>query len=93
MVLADQAVTARLAACVQVSGPGESLYRWQGSVAHEQEWYLNLKTLPENITALVDWLSRQHPYELPEIICSEAAATDAYSDWMRDCLNGSGEEG
>ena len=84
--LAEQAVAERLAACVQISGPGESVYRWQGSTACEQEWYLGLKTSGEKSGELVDWLRRQHPYDLPEIICSEADASDDYAGWLLECL-------
>jgi len=91
--LAEQAVAARLAACVQITGPGESLYRWQGSTAREQEWYLNLKTTVEKRAELVDWLGKHHPYELPEIVAAEMDASDAYAGWLRSCVNGDGEEG
>ena len=90
--LAEQAVAARLAACVQITGPGESLYRWQGRVACEQEWYLSLKTSPERCAELIDWLGQNHPYDLPEIVSTEVDASDAYASWLRDCVNGNGEE-
>ena len=86
--LAEGAVAAHLAACVQTAGPGESLYLWQGSVTTEQEWYLTLKTSMEKCGELIDWLGRQHPYELPEIICSQVEATEEYAGWLRGCLIG-----
>ncbi|MEY4690240.1 MAG: hypothetical protein RIT19_565, partial [Verrucomicrobiota bacterium] len=38
------AVASGTAACAQVSGPLESIYRWQGAVESAKEWRLVLKT-------------------------------------------------
>lgn len=80
--LATGLVEVRLAACVQVSGTGLSVYRWQDKVEHEQEYYLNIKTRPEMCEAVVGWLSDHHPYETPEIFWSVCDANDEYADWL-----------
>lgn len=88
--LAELAVASRLAACAQISAAGESIYHWQGDLAHEQECYLEIKTSRDRCEALMDLLKEQHPYELPELICLEADASDAYAAWLDSCLNTGG---
>ena len=84
--LARDIITARLAACIQITGPGESIYRWQDKLEQVEEWYLSIKTSNEKRAALVDWLMKQHPYDVPEIICMDGDATDPYADWLNDTV-------
>jgi len=80
--LAAALVEQQKAACVQISGPGLSVYRWQGKVEQEQEYFLTVKTTPERCTEVVAWLSDHHPYETAEIIWREFDATDEYAAWL-----------
>ncbi|MDQ6996261.1 MAG: divalent-cation tolerance protein CutA [Mariprofundus sp.] len=81
-ILAADLMDTRLAACVQISGPGLSVYRWQGKVEQTDEYYLNIKTSLACCDDVVTWLQQNHPYELPEIILTECEATVAYADWL-----------
>jgi periplasmic divalent cation tolerance protein len=84
--LARDIITARLAACIQITGPGESIYRWQDKLEQTEEWYLSIKTSQKKQPALVDWLMKQHPYDVPEIICMSGDATNPYADWLNDTI-------
>ena len=84
--LAGNMLTAGLAACIHITGPGESIYRWQDKLEQGEEWYLSIKTSKAKRPALVDWLMQQHPYETPEIICTVADATDPYADWLNHAV-------
>ena len=44
--LASGAVTAGLAACVQIDGPMRSIYRWEGKIENSDEFRLTFKCLP-----------------------------------------------
>jgi len=81
--LAHGLIEARLAACVQVSAKGVSVYRWQGRVQDSVEYYLSIKTCAETEAKAVDWLEKHHPYDVPEIICLQGAAAQAYRDWLQ----------
>ena len=75
----------RLAACVQVSGPVHSTYRWREKVQREEEYVLTAKTLTERYEQVAAFLREAHPYELPEIIAVAVhAADDAYLKWARE---------
>lgn len=68
VVLAQDVVAARLVACVQVTGPLTSVYRWQGAVEQATEWACVMKTTQSRLPALETWIARHHPYETPELV-------------------------
>jgi len=81
--LAHALVTGRLAACVNIGTPVESMYHWQGQIETAHEVPLAIKTravLYPKVEALIGEL---HPYELPEIIAVSIAHGSApYLDWI-----------
>jgi periplasmic divalent cation tolerance protein len=80
--LAGELIERRLAACVQIVGPITSVYRWQGSVEHSQEWMCRIKTPRELYDRLAAAIRELHSYETPEIIALAVVAADAdYSAW------------
>jgi periplasmic divalent cation tolerance protein len=80
--LAGLAVEARLAACVQVSGPVTSVYRWEGSIQTDEEWVLTMKTPEEKAAELMKFIDDRHSYDTPEILVIEVdAASRAYAAW------------
>lgn len=81
--LARSVVEARLAACAQVSGPITSSYRWEGSVATDQEWVVVMKTAADRLDELVSHLRSVHPYDVPEIVATPVVGGNpAYLDWL-----------
>jgi periplasmic divalent cation tolerance protein len=82
--LARELVTRRLAACVQVSGPILSTYRWQGQIETSQEWTCTVKTLLSLYAQVAAAIGELHSYEVPEILAlpvSEVSA--AYLAWLK----------
>jgi len=65
--LARQLVESRLAACVQLA-PIHSVYRWKDAVETAAEYRLEAKTTAARVPALIAFIRRNHPYELPELI-------------------------
>ena len=75
-------VKARLAACVQVM-PIHSTYRWHNKVKQSAEWLLAAKTRSARTKALMAFIRRHHPYELPEIMAvSVTQVLPAYRQWV-----------
>ncbi|MFZ5542629.1 MAG: divalent-cation tolerance protein CutA [Pseudomonadota bacterium] len=64
--MARALVERRLAACAQISEI-ESFYTWEGTVQHEPECRVLLKTTRERYAALEAAIRGLHPYELPAI--------------------------
>jgi periplasmic divalent cation tolerance protein len=82
--IATALVDGRLAGCVQIVGPVESIYRWQGKVETAQEWQLWIKTR-SSLFAQVDHTIRAlHSYETPEVLALAVLdGSKPYLSWLR----------
>ena len=68
--IAEDLVEERLAACVQIAGPIESTYRWEGNVQRTEE-YMCIAKSEKNLYAKLERTVKEiHPYEDPEIIAA-----------------------
>jgi len=65
--LARTLLESRAAACVQIVGPVESHYWWQGEIQTEQEWLCQIKTAADTLDRLMTLIRDSHPYDTPEI--------------------------
>lgn len=81
--VASALVDAGLAACVQVSGPIRSRYRWQGAVEEAEEWTCVAKTTASAAPAAIDAIRGVHPYDVPEILVTPVVGGLAsYLEWV-----------
>lgn len=80
--IARRLVEDRLAACVQIDGGIDSVYRWNDSIEQAAEWRLTVKTSLGRTAPCVASLVEQHAYETPEVIVSEVFASPAYAEWV-----------
>lgn len=75
----------RLVACVNVTSPVTSIYRWQGKVEEATEVLMVMKTVSERLAVLVARVKELHPYKVPEVIALPVeAALPAYVEWVVD---------
>ncbi len=76
-------VEERLAACVNLSAPMESIYRWEGTIETESERQLVIKTSRDRVVALWDRVRELHPYDMPEFLVTPIVdGNDAYLRWV-----------
>jgi periplasmic divalent cation tolerance protein len=61
-------LSARLAACVNILGPIESMYRWKGAVQNDKEVSLIAKTTTRKLDALSRKVLSIHSYEVPCVV-------------------------
>lgn len=81
--LARTLVEERLAACVNLLPPMESVFRWEGQVEEDTERQVIMKTSRGRIAALWDRLRELHPYEMPEfVVLPILDGSDAYLRWL-----------
>ena len=83
MDLARVLVAERLAACVNVGAPMESMYHWQGQIETAHEVPVTIKTRAALYPRVEAAIRANHPYELPEIVA--VAMVDGlrpYLDWI-----------
>lgn len=77
-------VNLKLAACVNILGACESVYRWQGAVQTAREFPLIVKTTRARYAEIEAVIIRMHPYGVPEIIVLDIRhGLPAYLDWVR----------
>lgn len=83
--LASILVNERLAACVNVLGEMESVYRWKGAVENDRERQLIIKTTAERLPALKARLHEIHTYDVPEfIVIPVIGGSERYLSWLRE---------
>jgi periplasmic divalent cation tolerance protein len=66
--IARALVERRLAACVNVVGPIESVYRWKGAVETAGEFLCIVKTTATAVGQVTAAIKEQHSYQLPEVV-------------------------
>lgn len=90
--IAAELVDRRLAACVQISGPLTSTYRWKERIEITEEWLCIAKSLAQNFGPIEELIRRLHPYDLPEILAVPVTdGSAAYLDWLRSESSGKSE--
>jgi periplasmic divalent cation tolerance protein len=81
-------VNERLAACVNLLPPMESVFRWEGAVDRAAERQVIIKTARARVPALLARVKSLHPYEVPELlVLSVAGGSEAYLEWIRDSVS------
>jgi periplasmic divalent cation tolerance protein len=89
--IAAELIERRLAACVQVLGPIESRYRWQGKIETAKEWLCLAKTDSARYPELEATIGELHSYEEPEVVATPiVAGSRGYLRWVEQSLRGAG---
>ncbi len=85
--LAEAILNKRLAACVQIIGPIESRYWWNGHLETANEFSVLMKTHAKLYAKLEKLLLDEHPYDEPEVIATPAErVSPGYLQWLKDEL-------
>ena len=83
--IASALVERQLAACVNIVEKIESVYRWEGRVAHAAEWLLLIKTTETAFEKVRQAIKELHPYEVPEILSIAVQDGSAeYLNWIEE---------
>ena len=81
-MLSRSLIESRLAACVQIM-PIRSFYQWKGEICKEEERLLLIKTKSSLYKNIEDFISRNHPYDVPEILMVPATGgLEKYFIWI-----------
>lgn len=72
-----------LAACINILGPCQSIYRWQGAIETASEVPAIFKTTVEASDALIARLAAMHSYDVPCIaVWPIEKLLLSYSEWV-----------
>lgn len=66
--LARSIVESRLGACVNIIPNVRSIYEWESKIQEDEELILMIKTRRENVPQLIEFVKKNHPYDVPELI-------------------------
>jgi periplasmic divalent cation tolerance protein len=81
--IARKVVEKKLAACVQITGPIISVYRWQEKINEDEEWLIIFKSRLELYDRLEREIKALHDYDVPEILAiSVVNGNRDYLDWL-----------
>jgi periplasmic divalent cation tolerance protein len=81
--LARALLDQRLAACVNIGAPMESIYHWRGGIETGREIPLVIKTRSALYSNVERAIRKIHPYDTPEILAIPVTGGDArYLAWL-----------
>lgn len=80
----------KLAACINIVGPVNSLYTWEGRLNDDEEFLLIIKSRANLLEAgLIPAVQALHPYDLPEIIALPIqGGLGGYLEWITQATGG-----
>ncbi len=82
--LARHLVDQRLAACVQVSSPIRSFYRWQGESCETVEFRCTIKSISSLGERIAQAIIDLHSYDTPQIVVMPImTCSPEYAQWLR----------
>jgi len=82
--LAEALVTAKLAACVNLSALMTSVYVWEGRLEAEPEITALIKTRRDLVEEVVEAARKLHPYKIPAfLVLPIESGNDDYLAWAR----------
>lgn len=83
--VAEQLISENLAACANIGGPVDSIYRWEGKIENARETMVFFKTTSGRFAEFQKKLRSLHPYDVPEIIClGVAGGLPEYLRWVSE---------
>ncbi len=85
--IANHLLKKKLTGCVQILGPVESQYWWEGKIVKDKEWLLIIKT-SENLYKKVEKeIKAVHDYSVPEILAIPVVeGSKDYLNWLSKLL-------
>lgn len=77
-----------MAACVQKINYVKSYYMREGEMKQEEEKILLIKCLKEQKEKIEDYVAKNHPYEIPELLrLHPEHVNDAYKERMKNTVS------
>jgi periplasmic divalent cation tolerance protein len=90
--IARRLIEEKLAACVNISQPIQSVYRWEGKIERSKEFLLFIKTKRDLFPQVRAEIALVHSYHTPEIICLPIIdGSPNYLQWVSDSVRPVGE--
>lgn len=83
--IGEALVKEKLAVCVNIISPVNSIYRWKGKIEKAREALLIVKTKKSLAKKIIKKVKSMHSYECPEIIFfSISGGSRDYLEWIKE---------
>ncbi len=81
--LSYEIIENKLAACVNIVGSIQSIYRKKGKIVKDHESLLIIKTATKKVESLIKFVKEKHSYDVPEVVSLNIAEGNPdYLDWI-----------
>ena len=84
--LAKKLLNDKLAACVSIKEIN-SFYLWDKMIQNDSEYEVNIKSKPEKLNSLIEFLKIEIGYEIPQIIYKNFESERSYFEWAEKSMN------
>lgn len=85
--IARRLIEGKLAACVNITQPIQSVYWWEGKIDHGKEFLMFIKSSRDLFPQIKAEISLIHSYHTPEIICLPIIdGSRNYLQWIGDSV-------
>lgn len=85
--ISKELVKNKLSPCVNIIGGVHSIYFWENKIEDGRELLLLIKTKREFFSSVKDFIHKNHPYDVPEIISFKIdEVSQKYKKWFLEYL-------
>tara|TARA_B100000212_G_C27226684_1_gene469710 strand:+ start:105 stop:416 length:312 start_codon:yes stop_codon:yes gene_type:complete len=84
--IAKSLVERKLAACVSLQEVN-SVYSWESRIEQNKEIELKIKSTPEKLNKIIEFLKESISYEVPQLIFKLFDSEANYFNWVRESVN------
>tara|TARA_Y100001978_G_scaffold70580_1_gene63411 strand:- start:209 stop:520 length:312 start_codon:yes stop_codon:yes gene_type:complete len=84
--IAKKLIKDKLAACVSIKEVS-SFYLWDDNIQNDSEYEITIKSKPQKLDDLIDFLKKEVEYEIPQIIYKIFESEKNYYKWLEKSIN------
>ena len=84
--IARKLIKLKLAACVSIKEIN-SFYVWDENIQNDNEYEITIKSKPEKLNNLIEFLKIETGYEIPQIIYKNFESEKSYYEWAEKSIN------
>jgi len=84
--IARKLIKDKLAACVSIKEIS-SFYTWDENIQNDNEYEITIKSKPDKLINLIEFLKIEIGYEIPQIIYKKFDSEKSYYEWVEKSMN------